>query len=111
MGSASCGVGSPSIRHRSVKCAWAEARSPVEMPRHLWANSAGVSCGLVATCPLVRCLGCLPECRARATGGEAGQAGGTPAARAAGRYTTSPAVLSAAGTRTVSYTHLRAHET
>ncbi len=80
-GSASWGVGSPSIRHRSVKCDWADARSPVEMPRHLCANSAGVSCGLVATvgsCPSNAIRGVYPR-------GSGARAGGCTGGRASPR--------------------------
>ena len=51
VGSASCGVGSPSIRHRSMKCSWEAAFSVVVTPRHFWANAAGVKVGWV-TAPL-----------------------------------------------------------
>jgi hypothetical protein len=38
----SFGVGSPSIRHRSMKCSWEAAFSVVVTPRHLAANAPGV---------------------------------------------------------------------
>jgi hypothetical protein len=47
VGSASCGVGSPSIRQRSMKCDCDEAFSVVVTPRHFFANSPGVSVGCV----------------------------------------------------------------
>jgi hypothetical protein len=45
VGSASCGVGSPSIRQRSMKCSWEAAVSVVVTPRHFAAKAAGVSVG------------------------------------------------------------------
>ncbi len=49
VGSASWGVGSPSIRHPSMKWDWDDAFSVVVTPRHLAAKAAGVRVGWVVT--------------------------------------------------------------
>jgi hypothetical protein len=40
------GVGTPSMRHRSMKCSCDAARSVVVLPIHFRANSAGVILGV-----------------------------------------------------------------
>jgi hypothetical protein len=51
VGSASWGVGSPSIRHRSMKWDWDDAFSVVVTPRHFCANACGVSSASVVKLP------------------------------------------------------------
>ena len=53
-GSASWGVGSPSIRHRSMKCSCDAAFSVVVTPRHFSTNAFGVRVGWVDTLPSPR---------------------------------------------------------
>ena len=54
VGSASLGVGSPSIRHRSMKCSCEAAFSVLALAFHLAANALGVMVGWVDTTPLPR---------------------------------------------------------
>ena len=89
-GSASVGAGSPRTRHRSMKWDCAAARSEVEMPRHLAANSPGVRA------PMIRGGGGGGSGRGRTraeagrgAGGRRRRAGGVGGARFAGQFAVS----------------------